>query len=150
MILREAESIGGEYMPGYPLISKNRYGKGTAIYFATQFFGNYGTRPALCMREVLQQLLAGEEITAHTALASEDLKPQSKLITTALYDNDHNMTVLTVSNMDYETVSDTLLLPDATYESIGNDGKCTFITDNGSVKAVFTLDAMESVAVIKR
>lgn len=150
MILREAESIGGEYMPGYPLISKNRYGKGTAIYIATQFFGNYETRPALCMREVLQQFLTGEEITAHTALASEDLKPQSKLITTALYDNDHNMTVLTVSNTDYETVNDTLLLPDATYESIGNDGKCTFISENGAVKAKFTLDAMESIAIIKR
>ena len=93
---------------------------------------------------------SGAEITAHTALASEDLKPQSKLITTALYDNDHNMTVLTVSNTDYETVNDTLLLPDATYESIGNDGKCTFISDNGAVKAEFTLDAMESVAIIKR
>ena len=150
LILQQAQSIGGEYMPGYPLISKNQYENGEAIYIATQFFAKYETKPALCMREVLQQMLSEKGITAHTVLSNEDLKPQSKLVTTALYDNEHNMTVLTVSNTDYETVHDTLLLPSATYESIGNDGKCMFLSENGAVKAEFTLDAMESVAIIQK
>lgn len=150
LILQQAQSIGGEYMPGYPLISKNQYESGEAFYIATQFFAKYHTKPALCMRETLQQILSEKGITAYTVLSDEDMKPQSKLVTTALYDDEHNLTVLTVSNTGYEIVHDTLSLPEASYESIGNVGKCTFISENGAVKAEFTLDALESVAIIRR
>ena len=148
VILREAESIGGEYMPGYPLISKNLYGNGTAIYFATQFFGKYATKPAAETRQVLLQLLADKGIEPYTVLSAEDTKPQSMLITSALYDGE-TMKVLTVSNTGYETLSDTLALPEGNYESIGNNGKCTFTAGDGKVTASFTLDGMESIAIIQ-
>ena len=149
IILREAESIGGEYMPGYPLISKNHYGNGNAVYFATQFFGKYETKPAAETRKILLQLLSDSGVSPYTVLSEEDSKPRSACVTSALYDGDE-VKVLTVSNTDYLPVSDTLVLPEGNYESIGNNGKCTFTAGEGVVNATFTLDGMESVAIIHK
>ena len=97
---------------------------------------------------MLLQLLSDKGIEPYTVLSAEDTKPQSMLITSALYDGEI-MGVLTVSNTGYETVSDTLVLPEGNYESIGNNGKCTFTAGEGKMTASFTLDGMESVAIIK-
>ena len=149
ILLCGADSIGGEYMPGYPLISRHICGKGTAIYFATQFFAKYEAEPSAEKRDILLPMLTGCGIAPHTALTLEDQKAQSALLTSALYDSESCLTVLTVSNTDYETVRDSLLLPPGTYKCIGNGDKCRFTPHQNGVTAEFVLDAMESAAMIR-
>lgn len=150
VILRGAKAIAEEYIPGSPLICENEYGKGKAVYIATQFFAKYQTKPSLNLRNILSQQMKDSKIVPHTTLLNEDAKPQSALITSSLYDNADNLAVLTVSNIDYEKVSDTLLLPKGDYECIGNEEKYTFTLCEDGVKADFELDSLETVVFIKK
>ena len=148
IILTDAESVGGEYMLEYPLISKNAYGDGSATYIATQYFANYARKPAAATRGVLLRMLGELGVTPHASLAAEDEKAQSALITNAISSEDGEI-IVTVTNTDYETVSDTLILPEGNYRLVEELPKHTVSRENGQTAVKFTLGAMESLAVYK-
>lgn len=148
IVLTHAESVGGEYMPEYPLIAKNAYGCGSATYIATQFFAHYARKPACALREVLLGMLEGFGIKPHAALSAEDKKAQSALITNEI-SSDDGAAVITVTNTDYETVRDTLILPGDGYRLVEDLGRHTVTVENGQTAVNFNLGAMESLAIYR-
>jgi hypothetical protein len=148
IVLTDAESVGGEYMPEYPLVAKNTYGRGSATYIATQFFAHYARKPACALREVLLGMLGGFGIKPHAELEAEDKKAQSALITGEI-SSDDGAAVITVTNTDYETVSDTLILPGDGYRLVEDLGRHTVTVENGQTAVKFNLGAMESLAIYR-
>lgn len=142
-----AKSVGGEYMPEFPLVTENCFGKGKATYIATQYFSKYAQKPTNALRNVFKEMLAVDGIIPYTTLEAEDLKNQSPLITSALYDENGGLSVLTVTNTYYETVTDVLTLPDGEYFFAEETGASKIFTENGQTKAKFTLKGMESLAI---
>ena len=149
IILTDAESIGGEYMPEYPLISKNAYGRGSATYIATQYFANYARKPSCELREVLLEMLSNFGIKPHAELVTEDKKAQSALITSCISSEDGEANVITVTNTDYETVNDSLVLFEGDYHLVEELEKHTVKKENGKTTLTFTLGALESLAIYK-
>lgn len=144
-----AQSVGGEYMPDYPLITENRYGAGKATYIATQYFSKYATNPSQQLRTVLAEQLTPDEVVPYTAFETEDTKAQSALITSALYDETKTLTVMTVTNTDYETVCDRFTLPKGDYVFAEENGNWEVKTDDTGTTVQFTLRAMESLAIYR-
>ena len=149
IILTDAESVGGEYMPEYPLISKNAYGRGSATYIATQYFANYARKPSCELREVLLGMLEDLGIKPHAELITEDKKAQSALITSCISSDDGEANVITVTNTDYETVNDSLILPEGDYHLVEELEKHTVKKENGKTILNFTLGALESLAIYR-
>ena len=147
IILNEAKSICGEYMPEYPLMSENQYGKGKAIYICTQFFSRYAVRPKREVRQVLEKLLIDMDVKPYIKLVNEDLKEQSALITSQMASEDGKTRITTVSNLDYEIVQDDMILPDGDYKMIEEQDKYVITKENGKVRLHFTLNALESLAI---
>ena len=87
-------------------------------------------------------------VTPHASLAAEDEKAQSALITNAISSEDGEI-IVTVTNTDYETVSDTLILREGNYRLVEELPKHTVSRENGQTAVKFTLGAMESLAVYK-
>lgn len=150
IILRGAKAVEDEYIPGSPLISEHKYGNGKATYIATQFFAKYETKPSLNLRKILYQQICDLDICPHASLINEDSKSQSALITSALYDKNGDLSVITVSNTDYEQVKDTILLTKGDYECIGNEGKYSSSQSKNGVKAEFTLNSLETAVFIRK
>jgi beta-galactosidase GanA len=144
-----AKSIGGEYMPEYPLITENTYGKGRATYVATQYFSKYATAPQKELRDVLCGMLEKVGVVPYTNFENEDNKPQTPLVTSALYDEKGEVKVITVTNTNYDTVSDTLTLPDGEYMLSEEKEAFEIVKEKGEIKAKFTLTGLESLAIYK-
>lgn len=149
ILLMGAKSIGGEYMPEFPLISENKYGKGKATYIATQYFSKYAKKPTLGLRQVLKNMLQEDGIIPYASLEKEDLKNQSPLIGSAMFDEKNALRVITITNTDYEVVQDCLILPEGEYELAEEKDTNTFVKEDKQVKLQFTLGALESLAVYK-
>ena len=66
VLLCGAKSVAGEYMPEFPMITENCYGKGKAIYIATQYFSKYRTAPSKQLRDVLAEILSLDGIIPYT------------------------------------------------------------------------------------
>lgn len=150
LILTDAKSVGGEYMPEFPLISENLYGNGKATYIATQLFANYIRKPSSDLRNVLCDMLKTDSIIPYAHLENEDNVPQSALITSAMSENDGNVKIITVTNTDYPEVKDTLILPLGDYELVEKKDKFNLVNEDNCTKLSFTLGAMESLAVYKK
>lgn len=150
VLLNSAKNVGGEYMQDFPLITENVYGKGKATYIATQYFYNYIKNPTKELRNVLLGLLNKDGITPYAELSIEDNKDQSAIITTAMSDKTDTVRIVTLTNTDYDYITDTLILPDGDYQL--SEEKPTFILnkENGKVKLQFTLTSLESLAVYKK
>jgi hypothetical protein len=144
-----AKSIGGEYIPEYPLITENTYGKGRATYVATQYFSKYATAPQKELRDVLCGMLEKVGVVPYTNFENEDNKPQTPLVTSALYDEKGEVKVITVTNTNYDTVSDTLTLPDGEYMLSEEKEAFEIVKEKGEIKAKFTLTGLESLAIYK-
>ena len=136
-------------MPEYPLISKNSYGKGSATYIATQYFANYFRKPSCKVRRVMLGMLRELGVEPYAALAVEDEKAQSALITSKISDESDNVNIITVTNTDYEAVEDSLILPDGDYTLVENLGKHIINKENGKTVLRFALGALETVAICK-
>lgn len=147
--LTGAKQLGEAYMPGYPLMTEHSFGKGKAIYIATQFFSKYEEKPGLSQRTVLTDLLQKADVAPDFGLEQEDQKPQSALVTASMQDDAGNLKVVTVTNTDYETVTDTLVLPAGNYTFVEEKPGFKMEHSEGKVKVSFTLGALESLALYK-
>ena len=145
-----ARSVAGEYLPNFHLMTENACGEGKAIYIATQFFSKYANEPKKEMREHVAQLLASAGVNPYLGIACEDQKDSTTLVTSAMYDADNALSVITVSNTDYEEISDTIVLPFGEYELVENNGSYVLSQANGVTELKFTLRAMESLALYKK
>ena len=63
--------------------------------------------------------------------------------------SDDGAAVITVTNTDYETVSDTLILPGDGYRLVEDLGRHTVTVENGQTAVKFNLGAMESLAIYR-
>jgi len=149
LIPKKAQVIGGEYMPGYPLITENRFGSGRAVYIATQFFSTYAVKPDAPQRTVLAGVLEKADVIPCLALEQEDRLPQSALVTSSMQDDNGSLTLVTVTNTGYDTITDTLVLPDGEYAFVEEKADCLIERIKGQVKVRFTLGAMESMALYR-
>ncbi len=150
MILTSAESIGGEYMPEYPIISKNRYGDGSAVYIATQYFSKYVKKPSSALRRVLLDMLKEYGITPYAVLETEDSKAQSALITSLISDEDDTVNIITVTNTDYDRIEDSLILPEGDYKLVEEIEKYTITHINGKTEIAFTLNSLETLSLYRQ
>lgn len=147
--LTTSTSVEGEYQPGYPLMTENEYGDGKATYIATQYFSKYSKQPMKIMRDRLEKLLKADGVQPYAYFEAEDSKEPSALVTSALYDNDGNAKIITVTNTDYLTVSDEMILTDGNYKFVEESDRFAIVNENGKCKIKFTLGAIESFAVYK-
>lgn len=147
ILLNGAKSIGKEYMPDFPLISENNYGKGKATYIATQYFSKYVKKPTATLRGVLFDIIKVDGIIPYATLKNEDSKEQSSLITSLISNDDDTVKIITVSNTDYVSVSDTLILPKGDYRLVEDreDRVITYAENKTELK--FTLHALETLAI---
>ena len=136
-------------MPEYPLISKNSYGKGSATYIATQYFAGYARKPSHTVRQVLLCMMREYGVEPYAELSAEDKKAQSALITTKISDESDNVNVITVTNTDYETVEDSLVLPEGKYKLVEDLENHSIENENGKTVLKFTLGALETLAIYK-
>ena len=148
--LRGAQSISEEYLPGFYMMTQNEYGKGNANYIATQFFSKYEKEPTKELREHVLKLLRKAGVTQSLELLEEDRKDSSAVVTSIMSDQDNNLKIITLSNTDYEEITDTLLLPLGEYEFVENNGSFTISNEGGVTMVKFTLKALESMALFKR
>lgn len=149
ILLRGAKSIGGEYMPEYPLISENNYGKGKATYIATQYFSKYATNPTAMLRGVFANILEKDSIFPYALFMQEDLKKQSTLITSEMSDEEGCAQIITITNTDYETVQDVLILKEGKYKLLEDKEQYILKNEEGKTKLYFTLRALESLVIYK-
>lgn len=147
VIPTSAGIIGEEYMPAYPLILNNAFGKGNATYFATQFFSKYFKDPKSELRNHILDLLLSDGIKPYASCVSEDKKDVSALVSSAMYDQNGKPGIITVSNTDYDEIEDTLILDDGNFESVEEKENVVIERKNGKTEITFRLKALESFAV---
>ncbi len=147
--LMGARSIEGEYMPGYPIVTENKYGKGKATYIATQYFNSYRHNPLKVVRDRIAGYLESDGILPYASLQNEDAKEPSALMTSAMYNN-NTLKVITVTNTDYYPVSDTLVIDDGDYSFVEESDKYAIVREDGKCKVKFTLDSLQSFAIYKK
>jgi hypothetical protein len=145
-----AKAVEKEYMPGFPMMTENSFGKGKAIYIPTQYFSKYVGRPSEDYRNVLKNILSKNEILPYCSLAAEDKKERTALITSSLQDKDGELKMVVVTKTNYEDVTDTLVLPKGSYEFVEQNERFKIVSDNENTKVEFTLTAMESLAIFKK
>lgn len=141
-----ASNIGEEYMDGYPILTENSFGKGKATYIGTQFFSGYFDCPEKYLRDTMSEIIEADNLIPYAELVEEDLKKQSPLITTAMYSKEGKVKIVTVTNTDYPTVSDTLILPEEKFISVEENKNISVSSENGKTIVKFTLGALESMA----
>lgn len=150
LLLIDAKSIGGKYLEDFPLISQNNYGKGKATYIATQYFSKYVKKPTATLRNVLMDIVKEDGFVPYIIMEQEDKKAQSSLITSEISNKDNSVKIITVSNTDYISVTDTLILPNGEYRFVEERQDRSIIKENGVVKIKFTLNALETLAIYKK
>ena len=148
--LNTAKSIEDEYKPGYPLVTENIYGDGTAIYIATQYFARYASNPLKVVRDRISGYLEKSGIMPSAIFENEDNKDYSPIISTTMYDENNSIKIFTATNTDYYPICDTLVLPEGEYESIDTASDVTFENKDGKCYVNFNLDAFESFAVYRK
>lgn len=150
IILNDAKSVEDEYMPGYNIISENKYGKGKATYIATQYFKAYSKEPSKTLRSRIAKYLLDDAIVPYAHFENEDEKNPSALITTAMYNDNNKLSIVTVSNTDYYSVCDKMVLEDGEYESVDTETQITITHRDGKAIVDFELGALQSFAVFKK
>ncbi len=133
-----------------PLITKNKYGKGNAVYFTSQFFSGYSENPSKEMRDKIENILKNCNVTADISLKNGDLMSQTSLITTVMYDKKTNdVSVVTVTNSCYDEVEDTLILPKGEYVLVEEAYRYEILNKDTHTEVKFKLEAWESLAVCR-
>ncbi len=150
LVLNEAKSIDGEFKEGYPLLTENSFGKGKAYYIATQYFSNYVTSPAKVLRDRIARLLAQSGIKPYLSFQDEDGKEPSMLLTSAMFDPNKKPKIITVTNVDYPAVSDSMVIEDGDYEFVEKSDNFKITHENGKCKVEFTLGALGSFAIYSK
>lgn len=145
--LIDAQSADVEYMSGYPLVTQNSYGKGTATYIATQYFASYASNPNAQMRNRIADYISKDGVCAYASFEREDKKDNSALITTAMYDAGGKIKIITVTNSDYYTIEDTMTVESGDYALVEASDKITISQSDGKSVIKFTLGALESFVV---
>lgn len=143
----DAKSVGGEYMKGYPMVAENHYGKGTATYIATQYFSSYCKEPSVEMRRRIADYISKDGAVPYASFESEDQKDNSALITTAMYDSDGRVKIITVTNSDYYPICDTMVIDDADYRLVEENDNISITHDGGKCIIKYKLEALQSFAV---
>ncbi len=145
--LMGAKSIDGEYMSGYPMVLENSYGKGTATYIATQYFAKYSSNPSVATRERIASILSKSGVAPYASFETEDKKDNSALITSAKYDSNGNIKVVTVTNSDYYPISDTMIIDDGNYNLVEENENIKISHIDGKCVISYKLDALQSFAI---
>lgn len=145
--LMGAKSVDGEYMSGYPMVLENSYGKGKATYIATQYFAKYSSNPSTATRERMASLLAKSGVVPYASFEAEDKKDNSALITSAKYDSNGNIKIVTVTNSDYYPISDTMIIDDGNYKLVEENENIKISHIDGKCAISYKLDALQSFAI---
>lgn len=145
--LHGAESVAGEYMPGYAMMTEHTYGKGRATYITTQYFSCYEQTHTVAMRERMAALLAQDGITSDIVLENEDTKEPSNLVTSSMQGENGGLKIVTVSNTSYTPAADTMILPSGTYASVDPASDITITNEGDKTRVRFTLGPREALAL---
>lgn len=145
--LMGAKSVDGEYMSGYPMVLENSYGKGTATYIATQYFAKYSSNPSVATRERIASILSKRGVMPYASFETEDKKDNSALITSAKYDSNGNIKIVTVTNSDYYPISDTMIIDDGNYNLVEENENIKISHIDGKCAISYKLDALQSFAI---
>ena len=98
-------------------------------------------------REKLLMLLEKSGVIPYATLENEDKKEPTALITSALMAKNGDLRVITVSNTDYEPISDTMHLPKGSYISVEDKENVKLTENESGVTVKFTLGSYESFAL---
>jgi beta-galactosidase GanA len=145
--LMGAKSVDGEYMSGYPMVLENSYGKGTATYIATQYFAKYSSEPSVATRERIASILSKRGVAPYASFETEDKKDNSAQITSAKYDSNGNIKIVTVTNSDYYPISDTMIIDDGNYKLVEENENIKISHIDGKCAISYKLDALQSFAI---
>lgn len=145
-----ADCVKDEYMPGYPILIKNKFGKGTATYIATQFFSKYFNMPMRELRNHILSLLKEFGINPYAKMVVEDKKDYSALVSSAMYDNKGEVKIISVSNTDYYEIADKMIVPAGDYELVEKNDNIIITKNHENTSIKFRLNALESFAIFKR
>lgn len=148
LILCGAKNCEDEYMDGYPILTENKFGKGKATYIATQYFKSYEAKPAYIIRKRIADMLAVDGILPYASFEREDKKEPSALLTSATYDK-NGLRIITVTNTDYYTIKDRIIVEAGDYEFVECDGQFEILEENGKTVIEFELNALQSFAVYR-
>ena len=147
IITVDAKSIDGDYGENYPLLTENKYHNGIANYIATQYFSKYAQNPTKLLRDRIRTLVMESGVKPYASFVNEDEKDLESIITSALMDEQGEIKVVTVSNIDYTPICDTVRLPKASYASVEEGAKVSIEEFEDYVEVKFELSAFESVAL---
>ncbi len=133
-----------------PALTKNLYGEGTAYYFTGQFFRSYITEPNKESRKHLAEILASNGILPHAEIKNSDNEAQGPIITVTMNNNSNGLlSVLTLTNVTAEPVSDTLVIEDGNYTFIEESERFAITRKNGKAIIEFSLKPFESLALFQ-
>ena len=144
-----AKCLEKEYMPGYPVIMENTYGKGKATYLATQYFRGYALKPRSHIRNRIADFLAKDGVYPYASMNEEDKKEPSTLLTSSMQDENGALKIVTLTNTDYVPVSDTLVIEDGDFVSVDENSDVCITHENGKCNVKFTLGALQSLALYR-
>ena len=129
------------------MVTQNEYGKGRATYIATQYFSSYRAKPSPEMRNRIAEYISHCGVVPYASFKSEDMKTSSALITTAMYDKNGKVRVLTVTNSDYYPSSDTMTTASDSFRLVEEKENVKICTEDGKCSVKFELGALESFAI---
>ena len=133
-----------------PVVTKNFYGKGQAIYIASQLFYTYATDLTVEIRSFFKSLLASFGISPAISVEEADKATASKLITSHLCDKEtKNPSVVTLSNTDFGEIKDKVTLPFKVKSFLGGEILSEKELPDGKYEITFRLGDFESIAFYK-
>ena len=103
--------------------------------------------PKRVKREKLLALLEKSGVNPYATLENEDKKEPTALITSALMAKNGDLHVITVSNTDYDPISDTMHLPKGHYIPVEEKENVKITETENGVTVEFTLGSYESFAL---
>lgn len=133
-----------------PIVTKKAYGKGEAVYIASQLFYTYATDLTVEIRSFFKDLLASFGISPAISVEEADKATASKLITSHLCDKEtKNPSVVTLSNTDFGEIKDKVTLPFKVKSSLGGEILSEKELPDGKYEITFRLGDFESIAFYK-
>ena len=108
------------------------------------------TNPTTDVRKRMLSLLKQAGVSPYIEIENEDKLDNTRLVTSSLCDRSGNLKLVTVSNLDFYEICDTVTLPLGEYESVDPDSVLEFSCDEKNTYCKFTLGALSSFAVFKK
>lgn len=144
-------TVSERYANGYAVVTENAFGKGKAVYIASQFFKGYLATPNKKQRDIIKNTLNSVGIYAPISFETADKLDKSNIVTSNLFDaKTGELNVLTVTNSDYGDVSDTIELKNNAYEVLGNCDGIEIVNRDDKTVVKFKLKSWQTFALVNK